>query len=34
VLAAMLALSFGFGAVLFIGAALYLGATAIRPSPA
>jgi hypothetical protein len=34
VLAAMLALSFGFGAVLLIGAALYLGATAIRPTPA
>ena len=33
VLAAMLALSFGFGAVLLIGAALYLGAAAIRPTP-
>ena len=27
-----LALSFGFGAVLLIGAALYLGAAAIRPT--
>ena len=33
VLAAMLALSFGFGAVLVIGAMLYLAAAAIRPSP-
>ena len=34
VLAAMLALSFGFGAVLLIGGGLYLGATATRWSPA